>query len=175
MGDESAWAEWSRKIRTGFSKAKPISTSHLAEMLSDSTQRVVLLDVRQPDEYHISRLHPHAQRIDHPASFNQVKQVVEQTVPDFQPENDVVVCYCSIGYRSGKAAEVIQDEGGWSHVYNLDGGLFRWANESRPLVQGEDAQPARGVHPYNDVFGKMLESHLHQYPEDHTKSRCIVS
>ncbi len=40
-------------------------------------------------------------------------------------------------------------------VLNLEGGLFQWANEGRPLAGG-----ATGVHPFNSFWGRGLESRL---------------
>ncbi len=37
-------------------------------------------------------------------------------------------------------------------VVNLDGSIFEWANEGRPL----DGDEAGGVHPYNRVWGQAL-------------------
>ena len=42
-------------------------------------------------------------------------------------------------------------------VYNLEGSIFKWANENRPIVNGDD-KPTHLVHPYNSFFGKLLES-----------------
>ena len=42
-------------------------------------------------------------------------------------------------------------------LYNLEGSIFKWANEKRPMVDRED-QPTSFAHPYNAVFGKLLNS-----------------
>ena len=79
-----------------------------------------------------------------------------------------VVCYCSVGYRSSYLAQqllceldkpVYQEMKSKVMVYNLEGSIFKWANE------GKDLQDNRGrktvvVHPYNFVWGKLLNAEL---------------
>ena len=45
------------------------------------------------------------------------------------------------------------------YVYNLEGSLFKWANEGRPLVDFRGEKTIL-CHPYNAVFGKMLNRQL---------------
>ena len=66
--------------------------------------------------------------------------------------------YCSVGYRSSILAEKLQDLG-FTRVYNLEGSIFKWANEGRPLAQ--DQTPVQKVHPYNTDWGKLLEKKYH--------------
>ena len=42
-------------------------------------------------------------------------------------------------------------------VYNLEGSIFKWANEKRPMI---DNQGKRTVfcHPYSTVWGRFLNS-----------------
>ena len=47
-------------------------------------------------------------------------------------------------------------------VYNLEGSIFKWANEGRILVDSEDKKTIY-CHPYNMVWGKLLESRLRKY------------
>lgn len=44
---------------------------------------------------------------------------------------------------------------GATEIFNLEGSIFQWANEGRPLER--DGKPATKVHPYNGTFGKMLD------------------
>ena len=62
--------------------------------------------------------------------------------------------YCSVGYRSGAFAQTLQ-EAGYSRVENLEGSIFKWANEGRPVFQ--DGRRVEKVHPYNDAWGKLLD------------------
>ena len=65
----------------------------------------------------------------------------------------VIVAYCSVGYRSSVFAERLQ-RAGYLNVRQLDGGIFQWANEGRPLAGG------KVVHPYNARWGRYLHSEL---------------
>ena len=44
-------------------------------------------------------------------------------------------------------------------IHNLEGSLFKWANESRPMVDRMD-QPTIFAHPYSAVWGKLLKPEL---------------
>jgi rhodanese-related sulfurtransferase len=43
---------------------------------------------------------------------------------------------------------------GFTDVRNLEGSIFQWANERRPLVREEE--PVSQVHPYNALWGRLL-------------------
>ncbi|KAJ8042733.1 hypothetical protein HOLleu_09576 [Holothuria leucospilota] len=74
-----------------------------------------------------------------------------------------VVMYCSVGYRSSCLAtrlqRSLQKEGKQDSmiVYNLEGSIFKWANENRSLVDPA-GEPTEFVHPYNTIFGMLLDS-----------------
>jgi rhodanese-related sulfurtransferase len=65
-----------------------------------------------------------------------------------------VVVYCSVGYRSARVARWLGRQG-FTNVRQLDGSLFAWANEGRPMVA--DGRSVREVHPYNDFWGRLLK------------------
>ncbi len=54
-----------------------------------------------------------------------------------------------------RPAEVERLLTGRTNVVNLEGSIFAWANEDRPLEAG--GRPAELVHPYNRTFGKLLK------------------
>ena len=87
---------------------------------------------------------------------------------DSQKQLDII-CYCSVGYRSAKMAEIIQDKIHTSvkanenvNVYNLEGSLFKWANEKRAMI---DQQGKKTIfcHPYSTIWGKFLDSDLRKW------------
>ena len=43
--------------------------------------------------------------------------------------------------------------------FNLEGSLFKWANENRHMTNSEGCE-TKFAHPYNAVFGKLLNSDL---------------
>lgn len=46
-------------------------------------------------------------------------------------------------------------------IYNLEGSIFKWVNENRPIIDSDGA-PTQFVHPYNAFFGKLLDP-SHRY------------
>ena len=68
-----------------------------------------------------------------------------------------VVVYCSVGYRSSRLAEKLRARG-IENVFNLEGSLFQWANEGRPLYRGDER--VYEAHPYDDEWGQLLDRRL---------------
>jgi rhodanese-related sulfurtransferase len=139
-----AWTIVKQLIRWRFPTVKPLSTEELATWLKQPSPPL-LLDARTPEEYHVSHL-AHAQLV--PA--DQQTWLAENTLPQQTP----IVVYCSIGYRSAKLAQKLQQRG-YSQVFNLEGSIFQWANEKRPLYQKD--QPVQAVHPYNSRWKWLLD------------------
>jgi rhodanese-related sulfurtransferase len=112
-----------------------------------SDEKLVLLDVRTPEEQRVS----HLQDARHLNASN----------PDIKtlaiPAGATVVVYCSIGYRSATIIEEL-GQAGIQNVYNLEGGLFDWANQGRPVYRGRDRVDE--VHPFNRIWGLLLRRDL---------------
>ncbi|XP_076452585.1 putative adenylyltransferase/sulfurtransferase MoeZ [Babylonia areolata] len=153
-------------IRAKFSGVKDVSTETLHSWLHGGAedQNVVLMDCRDEGEYDVSHL-AGAQRVDWQ---NGDPQQLLESIPSDKP--CTVVCYCSIGYRSSALADKLQaflqsgDKGKTAgvqpvQVYNLEGSLFKWANEGRPMINVME-QPTVVCHPYNAVWGKLLNKDL---------------
>lgn len=131
-------------IRNKFPHAPAISTASLAAWLQSGVQPApILLDVRRPEEFAISHL-PQAY---YTPNLDAVRAM------DL-PLDAPVVVYCSVGYRSARMVEQLR-EAGYTQALNLEGSIFQWANEGRPLVQA--SQPTQAVHPYNRLWGLLLE------------------
>lgn len=121
-----------------------ISRGALAARLA-SSEPPILLDARAEEEVAVSTIRG-ARRIDPRAP--RVEEV---------PRDRDVVVYCSIGVRSAHVAERLA-HAGHARVWNLEGGIFGWANEGRPLWRG-DAR-ASTVHPYDALWGLLLRADL---------------
>ena len=108
-------------------------------------QPPLLLDARQESEFAVSHLRG-ARRIDpdHPRS-------------DGLPRDRRIVVHCSVGARSGAVADALR-RAGLRDVFNLEGGLFGWANAGLPVHRGE--REVRAVHPYDAAWGRMLRREL---------------
>jgi rhodanese-related sulfurtransferase len=142
------WFLLRASLRSQFPQVQWITTRELAAWLEDRhRQPPVLLDVRTEDEWKVSRL-PGARRVD-PGAAVEIALLPLGGIPKETP----VVTYCAVGYRSAELATRLR-AAGFDHVQNLDGAIFQWANEHRPLVR--DGEPASRVHPYNEFWGRLL-------------------
>ena len=139
------WFLLNASLRIQFPEVRWITTRDLADWLEDRhRQPPVLLDVRTPDEWDVSHL-PGAQRANHGTS-------AEAALSRATADTDVVV-YDAAGYRAAELATRLRVVG-FTHVESLDGSIFKWASEHRPLVRDRD--PVRRVHPYTQFWGRLL-------------------
>ncbi len=141
------WSLVNWKVRRDFPSVPRITPAEAAALLNDErASQPLLLDVRTKAEYEISHL-PGARRVapdSDPGAIN-------------LPRDRRIITYCSVGYRSGAFAKKLQDAG-YKNVRNMSGSIFQWANEGRPLVQ--NGKRVRKVHPYNGLWGKLLQPAL---------------
>jgi len=139
------WFLLNQSLRHRFAKVEWITTAQLADWLADKERpSPVLLDVRTEEEWNVSHLSG-ARRVDPNSSIEKVAAEISKETP--------IVTYCAVGYRSGALATKLR-EAGFTNVRNLEGSIFQWANEHRPLVR-ED-QPVTTVHPYSSLWGRLL-------------------
>lgn len=126
-----------------FPTVQWINTEDVARWLEAPGTQPVILDARTEAEYTVSHI-KEAQRInpDHP------------DLAVIAPKDMPIIVYCSVGYRSAKVVQQL-GQAGYSCVYNLEGSLFKWANEERPIFK--DDQPTLLVHPYDQIWGKLLQ------------------
>lgn len=139
------WYLLKKSLERRFPRVEWISTQELASWLGDKSKPApVLLDVRMPEEWNVSHL-PGARHADPKAPLESVTAGISGETP--------IVTYCAVGYRSAEMATRLR-AAGFPNVRNLEGSIFQWANEHRPLVQGD--QPVSRVHPYNALWGRLL-------------------
>jgi rhodanese-related sulfurtransferase len=139
------WFLLKKSLQHRFPKVEWISTQELADWLgSKDRPPPLLLDVRTQEEWDVSHL-PGARRVDPSASVETATAGVAKDTP--------IVTYCAVGYRSGDLATRLR-AAGFTNVRNLEGSIFEWANEHRPLVH--DDHPVKVVHPYNALWGRLL-------------------
>ncbi|MEO1693916.1 MAG: rhodanese-like domain-containing protein [Pseudomonadota bacterium] len=122
----------------------------LATPSVEADRQVILVDVREADEFGVSHL-PGALRIDPAATPEDLLRHIGDVA------GREVVLYCSVGVRSSKLgarALTALKAAGATRVANLSGGIFRWHNEGRPLAVG--TAPSRDVHPYNFWWGRLV-------------------
>jgi rhodanese-related sulfurtransferase len=139
------WFLLKQSLRHRFPKMEWITTAQLADWLADEQrQPPILLDVRTEEEWNVSHL-PGARRVEPNASSEKATAGMTKGTP--------VVTYCAVGYRSGALATKLR-AAGFTSVRNLEGSIFQWANEHRPLVR--DDKPVTAVHPYSTLWGRLL-------------------
>lgn len=138
------WTLVNAEIRSEFPHVARITTAELAAWFADSKRQApVILDVRTRAEFEVSHLQ-NAIHVEPAAPASAISH----------PKERPIVTYCSVGYRSGAFAEKLR-AAGYTKVVNLEGSIFRWANEGRPVVRGH--QPTDKVHPYNWTWGLLLK------------------
>lgn len=146
------WRAVQHMITADYPNVPTLSTDALAERLSDDAQpRPLLLDARSPEEYAVSHL-PNARRVDPSADSYPALDTLAADAP--------IVVYCSVGYRSAGVVQTLQEQG-FTNVRNLEGSIFRWANDNRPVYR--DGRSVKAVHPYNRSWGTLLADSLHAY------------
>ena len=109
--------------------AKPLRTiealapAELARRLA-AGEDFVLLDVREPRELALCQL---------PGSTAVPLGELERKLPDLDPERPTV-CICHHGVRSAHAASRLA-AAGFRSVFNLSGGIERWARDVDPSMR----------------------------------------
>ncbi len=139
------WAIVNRAIDEDYPTVSSISLGELKAIL-DTGSSVELVDVRSSEEYQVSHL---------PGAV-----LADTWQYDDLDKDSVIVVYCSVGLRSAKFAEQLQQKG-FSRVHNLRGSLFMWANSGYLLHAG--GKPVKRAHPYSKRWGALLNAELHSY------------
>jgi rhodanese-related sulfurtransferase len=129
--------------RATFPDVKQVATETLATWIEEPTP-TLLIDVRSAAEYAVSHLRN--------ALNLRTAREISQAITDRQPARTVL--YCSVGFRSSRLAARIAKE----NIYNLEGSIFDWANQGRPIFKGE--KPTTQVHPYSPLWSGLLKSGL---------------
>ncbi|CAG0913597.1 unnamed protein product [Notodromas monacha] len=113
-----------------------IPAEALSKMLEGKDSRAfLLLDARDNAEFKTSRI-PQAVHLPHEASDSDILEVVKSKTD----EDADVVCYCLVGFRSGKLADrlekLLENEAQVPRrkVHTLEGSLAAWALDGRELI-----------------------------------------
>jgi rhodanese-related sulfurtransferase len=126
-------------IRHKFPTVQHIPTAEFSRRLTDTTRpQPLILDCRSEEEFAVS----------HIAGAIRVQGWKNETIAlkDI-PKSTPIVVYCSVGYRSSKVVQKLMEEG-FQEVFNLEGGIFQWANEGHLNER---------VHPYSKSWGILLK------------------
>ncbi len=135
--------EFDKRISTRIDFSVPvISCAELAEMKDE----VELFDTRKKEEYDVSHIEG--------ARYLGYKDFDVNRLEGL-PKDTKIVLYCSIGYRSEKIGEKLQ-EIGYTNVYNLYGSIFEWVNQGYTVVNKNGTQTNQ-VHTYNWLWSKWVD------------------
>ncbi|NNE35312.1 MAG: rhodanese-like domain-containing protein [Rhodothermales bacterium] len=145
IGRDAEWTALMKTIRTKYPDVRQLSTGELAARIN-SGDELTLLDARTRDEYAVSRISDAAHVLPDATEFPMLDSLSRETP---------IVVYCSVGYRSSEIASRLV-AAGFTNVSNLEGSIFKWANEGRPLVSDPSGDPSV-VHPFNAVWGRYLD------------------
>lgn len=143
-----AWPAVLKMVRSNFPDVSQIPADTLSAWLAEEDNKPILLDVRAAEEYAVSHLKD--------ARLTPSEKEAAALLADTPIDRRIVV-YCSVGYRSSELAEQLM-KAGYTNVHNLEGSLFVWANEGRPVYR-EDREVDK-VHPYDGTWGKLLKKAL---------------
>ena len=148
------WDSIQGNVRKRFPSVRQLSTPQLDEWMAgtNGSPRPLLVDARTEGEFAVSHLRG-AHR------FVSVEKVKAALATNTQP----VVVYCSVGYRSSALAEKLA-KAGLTNVWNLEGSLFAWANEGRPVYRSDRLLDPPRVHPYDTKWGQLLKPELRGAP-----------
>jgi len=134
-------------VKAKFSNVRSVTPAELVAWRADPERPPpLLIDARPADQFSMSHLDG-AVRIDPAAP--------DLAVIAHVPKETPIVVYDAAGVV-GAAMAVALTEAGYTRVSNLDGGIFRWANEGRPLV--DDHGPAAVVYPISWAWGRLLRA-----------------
>lgn len=101
---------------------KEISVSKLKEMI-DKKEDFQLIDVREEHEFDICNLNgeliPMGEVMDHVGKISKDK---------------TVVVHCRSGKRSATVINALEQQYGYTNLYNLQGGILAWAAEIDPSM-----------------------------------------
>lgn len=140
-----------RDIEEDHPGVRHMPTAELAAHQS-GTDTILLLDIREVDEYAVSHIE-HAERVDPAISRRDFLKLYGNRI-----KGRIVVFYCSVGVRSSKLADRLQDDLlalGAVSVWNLKGSIFAWHNEARRLHSNGKETPY--VHPYDAYWSELLQ------------------
>ena len=102
---------------------KEITVEELKKKI-DQKESFLLLDVREPFEAYISNIDTDSTLI----PLNDLSGRIQEL-----DESQEIITICRSGNRSGKACEMLE-ENGFSNVVNLKGGINEWAAKIDPSL-----------------------------------------
>ncbi len=139
------------KTRTAekYADVDHVEPAVVASWMADGSA-LVLLDTREANEYAVSHLRG-AQHVEPNAAAAELEAGPLRDVA----KDTRIITYCAVGVRSAKVAQRLRDAG-FTNVHNMNGSIFQWVNEGRPVFKGDEQ--VEKVHPYDGKWGKLLDA-----------------
>jgi rhodanese-related sulfurtransferase len=134
-----------------------ILPEQLFEDLKVSPKSFCFLDVRKKSEFRVSRL-PEAIRLDPKWEGSKIHEVLQEHAGELRGKR--IVFYCTVGGRSSKKAEILQDfctELGAKEVLHLAYGLMGWVNQDLGHLLVSEIGLKNKIHPYNEEWSSLLK------------------
>ena len=103
-----------------------ISSEKFRELMSQSSESIIILDVRTHKEYQESHL-------ENSVNIDMLKGDFLDNITKLDQSKTYLV-YCLVGVRSAKASRILYDSG-FRNVYNLNGGIQEWIGKGYPVVK----------------------------------------
>jgi len=128
--------------RRGFSGIPEISADEVMQRQS-SGEELLLVDVRTPKEQQVSKI---------PGAI---------TIDEFEANLDqhaeaTVVCYCTIGGRSGQKTAQLREHG--VNAHNMPGSVLSWSHAGGSFVD-ESGEACKRAHVYNSKFDLLADGY----------------
>jgi len=125
--------DWGIAVEDAFSKIYKEPKDRIWQLVKQnnevhSTDKIVLLDVRTPEEY-LDAHAPNSINIDHITALSKIKHLSES-----YKEKEVYVI-CRSGKRSDLVTTALREEG--ITAYNINGGMIEWSQKNYPRWRPE--------------------------------------
>ena len=137
---QANWNSIKQEIDRDFPNVPTITTEELARWLNDDDRaQPIILDARAVAEFNVSHLRSAVHVSNANAAAEAVSRLLatyQATAGDLETVAPPIAVYCSVGYRSANVVDQLIQRG-VENIYNLEGSIFQWFNEGRPVFQGQ--------------------------------------
>lgn len=130
-----------QKASASFPGVAEIEAGELKRRM-EAGESFVLVDVREPTEQAVSMI---------PGALT----VAQFEVQADQHKDATIVCYCTIGGRSGRMTQDLCARG--FDAYNMPGAVLSWSHEGGQFADAEGA--TRRIHTYSAKFALVAEGY----------------
>lgn len=147
-------------VNKKFPDTPSMTTDELSDRMVQNHEEIVLIDTRSQEEFQVSHLEG-ARHLNFQAPKDSIRTFLQNLLSE-APGAKLIVCYCSVGYRSAimtnRVKEILgeQELDESTAVINLEGSIFKWANEQRRLTNSSGELTTK-AHPYNYIYGWGLK------------------